>query len=85
MTVREAVIGAILRHHPKVASFHIHTAHPLHPFSGDRALRRLKEEGVEYEFKWYVGRGKKKTACQHYDFSKTKKRDLKALLKGGKY
>lgn len=80
MTVREAVIKAILRDYPKVKTHKIHNAHKKHPFSAGQRLRELRSEGVSYDFKHTIKKGKKEVPCQHYDFSMTPKRAIKALL-----
>ena len=80
MTVREAVIKAILKDYPKVKNIKIERAHPKHPLSGSRILRRLKEEGISYEFRYTIPKGEKMAPCQHYDFSATPKKAIKALL-----
>lgn len=80
MTVKEAVLKVILKHYPKVKNHLIHRAHPKHPLSGGQRLRDLRYEGVEYEFKHTMKKGRKEVKCQHYDFSMTPKRQIRALL-----
>lgn len=80
MTVREAVIKAILRDYPKVKTHKIHNAHKKHPYSARQRLRDLRNEGVYYEFRRMMTKGEKEVPCQHYDFSFTPKRVIRALL-----
>ena len=80
MTVKEKVLNAIIKDYPRVKNIKIERAHPKHPMSGSRILRRLKEEGVSYEFKYTMSKGKKTIPYQHYDFSATPKSYIISLL-----
>ena len=80
MTVKEAVLKKIIKHYPKVKSHIIHNAHKKHPYSAGQRLRELRDEGVSYDFKHTMTKGRKEVPCQHYDFSATPKSYIISLL-----
>lgn len=51
MTVKEAVLRALIEHYPRVKNHTVQTAHPEHQLSGLTRLRGLADEGlVRYEY-----------------------------------
>ena len=72
MTVKEAVLLAIIKNYPKVKNHVIHNASPEHLFSATQRLRELRKLGVRYSFD---------TKTNTYDFSETPIKYFKGLLK----
>lgn len=51
MTVKEAVLRALIEHYPRVKNHTVQTAHPEHQLSSLTRLRGLADEGlVRYEY-----------------------------------
>lgn len=68
MTVKQAVVKAIIENYPHVKNHIIEKAHPIHKLSGLQRLRELRKLGVIYTFD---------PKTNSYDFSQTSLTRLK--------
>lgn len=79
MTTRQEIANAILDNYPRVCISEIHEASD-YSYSCDRMLRRMKADGLEYEYKTGYFKRNEWIKFKHYDFTGTTKREIKTFL-----